>query len=358
MRYRTLGKSGVKVSEVALGCWTLGGPDWIKGGTQHNGWPEVAEDEATAAVKLAVDSGVTHFDTADAYGSGRSERALARIFARLGLRSSDLVIASKVGWVPGSAAHAYEPLHLRHQLEQTLANLRREHVDVYYFHHGSFGDRDEHLHAAAETMDRFVREGKVRVKGQSALSADEFEKAVPVVRPDVLQSWAHALNDEFVRPGTPVAALLEAQDLSFVAAMPFAHGRLLDVYDPRRMPRFEPGDHRRGHPKFTPQAIAELRPKLDRYKARFGPTTDDLAAMAINFCLAHPRVATVLPGFERADHARSAVGAVARPPLSADDVAYVRQTIDLSPARRPPPGGLRRLTAAASRRAKALLGRR
>ncbi len=190
MKYRPLGSTDVKVSEISFGCWTMGGLNWVNG--QPNGWANVDEDEITAAIKLAIDRGVNHFDNADVYGNGRAERMLARVLKRIGVKSADVIIATKIGWFPGTADHAYEPGHIRHQCEQSLVNLGREYIDLYYFHHGDFGESDRYLRGAAEVMDELVKEGKVRIKGQSAYSEDDFEKTVPIVRPQVLQSWAHA----------------------------------------------------------------------------------------------------------------------------------------------------------------------
>ena len=199
MNYRQVGTSDLKVSEISFGCWTMGGLNWVNG--TPNGWADVNEDEITAGIKAAIDAGVNHFDNADVYGNGRAERMLARVLDRLGVKSTDVIIATKVGWFPGTAENVYEPAHIRHQCEQSLINLKREYIDLYYFHHGNFGEGDKYLPAAADTLDKLVKEGKVRIKGQSAYSDADFEKTVPVVKPAVLQSWAHALDDPFVRPG-------------------------------------------------------------------------------------------------------------------------------------------------------------
>lgn len=120
MLYRSLGFSDIKVSEVSLGCWTMGGLNWVNG--TPNGWANVNEDDLTAAIKRAVDAGVNHFGSADVYGNGKAELMLARMRKRLGLKSTDFVIATKAGHFPGIAAHAYEPLHLRHE-RQVACNL-------------------------------------------------------------------------------------------------------------------------------------------------------------------------------------------------------------------------------------------
>src|ERR1700722_9725983 len=169
MKYRTLGNSGVKVSEISFGCWTMGGLNWVNG--SPNGWANVDEDEITAGIKSAIDAGVNHFDNADVYGNGRAERMLSRVFDRLGVKSTDFVVATKIGHFPGTAEHAYEPAHIRHQCEQSLINLDRDYIDLYYFHHGSFGENDRHLHPTAATLGALVKEGKVRLKGQSPYSA-------------------------------------------------------------------------------------------------------------------------------------------------------------------------------------------
>lgn len=308
MRYRRLGQSDVVVSEVSLGCWALGGLNWVDG--HANGWADVDESDATEAVKVALDAGVNHFDNADVYGNGRAERRLARILDQLGVDNKSVVIASKVGHYKGTAAHAYEPAHIRHQCEQSLINLKRDYLDLYYFHHGDFGPGRALLDDAVATMDALVVEGKVRLKGQSAYTSRDFQEITPRLRPSVLQSWAHALDTKFVRPGTLVAQLLERETMSFVAFSPLAQGRLLGKYDPETPPRFESGDHRASNPGFGAPALRRLQPKIDALRERFGPSPGDLAAVALRYVLSFPRVACVIPGFRSAEQVRGSLGAV------------------------------------------------
>jgi aryl-alcohol dehydrogenase-like predicted oxidoreductase len=324
MNYRPLGNTDVKVSEISFGCWTMGGLNFVNG--TPNGWANVNEDEITAGIKTAIDAGVNHFDNADVYGNGRAERMLARIFDKLGVKSTDFIIATKIGHFPGTAEHAYEPAHIRHQLHQSLINLKRDYVDVYYFHHGNFGSGDKYLPEAANVMDKLVKEGKVRIKGQSAYSSDDFERVVPVVKPAVLQSWAHALDDQYIRPGSRVQNLMEKYNMTFVAFSPLAQARLLDKYDPSKPPQFEPGDHRKDSKAFSAAAIAELKPKLQKLKGRFGSTTEDLAAAALQYVLAHPRVACVIPGFRNERQAKCNLAGVGRS-FTQDDLAFMNQTL-------------------------------
>jgi aryl-alcohol dehydrogenase-like predicted oxidoreductase len=149
-----------------------------------------------------------------------------------------------------------------------------------------------------------------------------------VVRPQVLQSWAHALDDQFIRPGSRISNLMEKHKMTFVAFSPLAQGRLLDKYDPSKPPSFEPGDHRVGNEGFGAKALAGLKPKLATLKTRFGSTTEDLAAMSLNYVLAHPHVACVIPGFRNERQARCNLVAADRPPLVLPDLQFIRSTLD------------------------------
>ena len=328
MRYRQLGNSDVKVSEISLGCWALGGPSWAHG--KPSGWAKVDEAEVTQAVKLALDAGVNHFDNADIYGNGEAERRLGRVLRRLGVSSERLVIASKVGHFPGTAAHAYEPFHIRRQCEQSLLNLRRDYLDIYYLHHTNFGRNYEYLAPAAAVLDELVREGKIRLKGQSAYTFKGFQIAVPVVRPTVLQSWAHAMAAEFIQAGNPLPRLMAEHQLSLVAFSPLNQGLLLGKYDPARPPVFADGDHRSGQQKFLRPALLDLKPRIERIKAHFGSRPDILASVALRFVLNHDHVACVIPGFRDAGQVACNL-AVVNFQLSRAETNFVYQTFNRKP---------------------------
>lgn len=100
-----------------------------------------------------MDAGVNHFDNAAVFGNGRAEQMLAHVWKKLGLKTEDFAIATKVEHFRGTAEHAYESLHIRHQCGQSLKNLQRDYVDIYYLHHGNFGSNGEWLSDAADTLD-------------------------------------------------------------------------------------------------------------------------------------------------------------------------------------------------------------
>ncbi len=318
MKYRKLGKSDIEVSEIGLGCWTMGGLNWQNG--VSIGWADVDENEVAEAINYAIDQGVNHFDNADVYGNGRAERMLARI---LGNRTNNFIIATKVGWFKGTAAHAYDPLHIRHQCEQSLKNLNRDYIDLYYFHHGYFGENDEYLDAAVEVMYRLKEEGKIRLIGQSAYSNEDFVKLVPKVKPDVLQSSANAIDDHYIAEGTPVRKLLEEEQMSFVAFSPLAQGLLLDKYKKENPPKFVNGDHRSRSEKFKPEYLAWLEPRLNKLKEKFGNTAEDLARVALQYLLHYSVVGSVIPGFRNLKQVKINLSAADKP-LTGDEFEFVK----------------------------------
>jgi aryl-alcohol dehydrogenase-like predicted oxidoreductase len=320
MKYRKLGQSNVEVSEISLGCWTLGGLNWVNG--SPNGWANVDEAEVKRAIDFALDQGVNHFDNADVYGNGRAEQMLARI---LGERTKKLVVATKVGWFPGTAAHAYEPANIRHQCEQSLINLKRDVIDLYYFHHGDFGPNDRYLDDAVAVMVQLKKEGKIRLIGQSAYSKSDFLKLVPKVKPDVLQSWANIMDDQFIREGTPVRKLMDEKKIRFVAFSPLNQGLLLGKFDPKNPPKFEEGDHRLGDQRFNSETLSALQPKIEKLKSRFGKDVRDLARVALQYLLANPVVCCVIPGFRNLNQVQVNLMGWDKP-LTPEDVMFIRDT--------------------------------
>jgi len=319
MKYRKLGKSDIEVSEISLGCWTMGGLNWVNG--DPNGWADVNEDEVKEAINYAIDNGVNHFDNADVYGNGRAERMLARI---LGSRTNDFIIATKIGWFPGTAKHAYEPHHIRHQCEQSLVNLNRDHIDLYYFHHGDFGENDEYLDDAVETMYRLREEGKIRLIGQSAYSHSDFEKLIPKVNPAAIQSFCSAIDDRFIREGTPTRKMLDEKNISFVAFGPVAQGLLLDKYDKNNPPKFEDGDHRKKSDRFSKENLAKLEPVLDKLKSKFGSSVEDLARAALQYLLYYKEVGCVIPGFRNLKQVKSNLAGQDKP-LTDEEFGFIKE---------------------------------
>lgn len=338
MRYRPIPRTDMKVSEIGFGCWTLGGPNWSTSNGQAIGWADVNQDEVLAGVKAGLDAGVNHWDNADIYGNGRAERTLAACFQKLGVKKNSQIVATKVGHFHGTAPWAFETRHIRNQCEQSLRNLGTEVIDIYYFHHGTYtgpgydGAPHDYLHEAAATMHALVKEGKVRAIGQSAYSDEDFERAVPVLKPHVLQNKANLRYDDFLRPGSRCQALMEKHDCAFVAFGPLDQGILLDKFDPANPPTFVEGDYRTGRKDFNTATLAGIREKLVRVRTKLGATApigsaDDIAFLssaASRWVLAHPHVCSTIPGFRNQRQAEANVRAASDAPLAEADVQWMR----------------------------------
>jgi len=318
MQYRTLGATGIAISEIGLGCWTLGGLNWHYG--RSSGWAPPDPKDAKEAIAFALDHGVNHFDNADVYGNGVAERLLAEA---LGVKNRDVIIASKVGWFPGTAAHAYEPAHIRHQCEQSLINLKREYIDLYYFHHGDFGENDRYLEGACATMQRLKAEGKIRAVGLSAYSEKDFRRLVPVIRPAVVQTWAHAMDFHFIAPNSVLMNLCKEYAMSFVAFSPLNQGILLGKYGGATPPVFPDGDHRKDSEKFRREYLERAEKGLKTMTRHFGNSTADLARAALQFVLYHDHVAGVIPGFRNLEQVKVTLSADNRP-LNGNEIAVIR----------------------------------
>lgn len=317
----------------------MGGPNWSTSNGQSIGWADVHEDDVLAGVKVALEAGVNHWDNADIYGNGRAERTLAKCLRQCGVLTGKAregqVIATKVGHFKGTCPSAYDPFHIRHQCEQSLRNLQVECIDLYYFHHGTFvgtgydGRPHDYLHEAVATMHALRKEGKVRAIGQSAYTDEDFERVVPILRPDVLQNKANLRYDAFIRPGSRCQALMAKYGCTFVAFGPLDQGILLDKFDPAHPPKFEEGDYRTNRKDFNAETLGQVRAKLAKVKERFGhgrepDATRLLASVAIRWVLSHERVCSAIPGFRNERQARCNVGAGADTPLRAEDAAWLR----------------------------------
>jgi myo-inositol catabolism protein IolS len=302
---------------VGLGCWAIGGPYYTEG--EPTGWSgPLDEDDVRRALAIAADSGVNHFDTADVYGYGRSERLLG---AALGNRS-DIYVASKVGWAATTDVHVYATKNIRRQCETTLSNLKRDRIDIYYLHQCDFGVDDEWFDDACSTLLELKAEGKVGELGLSGYSSDELVKFGRQLRPAFVQSWADIEHTEFVEPGSDVSNLIKEIGASFVAMMPFGQGRLLGKYSSSSAPEFGDGDNRAGSSAFEAESLADLEPRLERLAERFGRTRSDLIRVSLGFLLSYEVVGAVVPGFRSLEQVSELLGAGVVP-LSTDDREFV-----------------------------------
>ncbi len=162
---RVLGKSGIEVSAMGLGCWAIGGPFMMFG--KPDGWGDTDDAESIRAIRAAVDMGVSFLDTADAYGTGHSEEVIGK--AVKGMRDR-VVIATKGGYVHDAEGRELtgedtSPAYFRTALEASLKRLGTDCIDLYQIH--NWGMPEENMEPLFAEFDRFAAEGKIKAYGWS-----------------------------------------------------------------------------------------------------------------------------------------------------------------------------------------------
>ena len=163
MKYITLGKSGLNVSRICFGTWQFGGD-----------WGSVDRGDAIAAVRTALDEGITFFDTAQAYGFGESEELLAEALGD-DIHRDDVIVATKGGLrrVDGGVERDSSPEFLREGVEESLAHLGVEAIDLYQVH---WPDRTTPFEETGAALKQLKDEGKIRHVGVSNFSPAEMEE--------------------------------------------------------------------------------------------------------------------------------------------------------------------------------------
>ena len=221
---RTLGRSDLKVSPMGLGCWAIGGTwYWLDG---PGGWGETDDNESVRAIHSALDLGVNFFDTAANYGTGHSERILAR--ALEGKRDK-AIIATKFGFHVNETEKRVtfrtddHLLHVRAECEDSLRRLNTDVIDLYQLHVWNYPI--ENVPAMIELLESLVRDGKIRYYGWST---DSVEGARAFAKGKHCVAIQHDLNVMMDAP--EMLAVCEELNLASVNRSPLARGALSGKY--------------------------------------------------------------------------------------------------------------------------------
>jgi aryl-alcohol dehydrogenase-like predicted oxidoreductase len=220
---RKLGRSGIEVSPMGLGCWAIGGPFWA--GETPQGWGEVDDEESIRAIHAGLDLGITLFDTANVYGAGHSERVLARAFA--GIRSR-VVIATKFNAVFDETTRKVtgsntSPTGIQAACEDSLRRLNTDYIDLYQFHDNDYPPQQ--ALPIRETLEKLVKEGKIRAYGWSTDYPERVEVFAQGPNCTAIQLQLNVLDNN-----SEVIALCEKYDLAALNRGPLAMGLLTDKY--------------------------------------------------------------------------------------------------------------------------------
>ncbi|MPM36278.1 Aldo-keto reductase YhdN [bioreactor metagenome] len=220
---RILGRSGIEVSALGMGCWAIGGPFFS--GEIPQGWGQVDDAESTRAIHAALDHGVTFFDTANVYGAGHSERVLG---AALGKKRSHVVIATKFNAVFDEATRQVSgsdssPAGIRKACDDSLSRLGTDYIDLYQFHDNGFPAKD--AQPVRDTLEELVKAGKIRAYGWSTDFVESAEFFAGGEKCTSIQLQLNVLDDN-----APMIALCEKHNLAAINRGPLAMGLLTGKY--------------------------------------------------------------------------------------------------------------------------------
>jgi len=303
MKYNKLGKTGWEVSAISMGCWGIGGQ-----------WGPVEESEAIEAINTALDQGVNFFDTADAYGMGRSEEIVGRV---LGKRADKIYIASKVGNWGRRFADTFQfnsPHSIIESCHASLYRLNTETIDLYQCHL----QKPDHPEVFIEAFETLKEQGKIREYG---ISTDQMEGLQQMnstgncascqIRYSILDR--NAENELF--------PYCQENNIGVILRGPIAMGILTGKFS--RESSFEDSVRMGWNDGKDHETFLRRVQIADKLKQLVTPDRS-LLDVALQFTLAHPAVSCPIPGMKNAHQARQNT-ASADGNLSTDDLAIIDQ---------------------------------
>lgn len=321
---RILGRSGIEVSGLGLGCWAIGGA--LAGGGQEFGWSGADDAASTRAVHAGLDAGVTFFDTASNYGAGHSEKVLG---AALGSRRGEVVLASKFGYTFDEATRTAvgeddSPQYLVSCLEGSLRRLGTDYIDLYQLHLNDLAI--ERALELVPVLEDLVAQGKIRAYGWST---DFAERALAFAEAGI--DCTTAQFDMSVLSDAPaMVAACESAGLGGIIRGPLAMGLLSGKYhDGRRV-----GEHdvrASGHewvPYFRDgRGAPEWLAAVDSVRDILTSDGRTLLQGALAWLWARSEVTVPIPGFRDVAQVAEITGALAHGALSEEQFAAVEKQL-------------------------------
>ena len=307
MEARRLGRSNLDVSPLGLGCWAIGGPTQYQG--NQFGWGEIDEAEAVRAIHVALDAGITLFDTADIYGTGHSERILGQ--ALVG-RRDQVIVATKFGltfeeFTGTMTGRDASPGYIRRACEASLRRLNTDHIDLYQFHLGDYDPAD--IAPVYETLDRLADEGKIRYYSWGSDTFEGCRIFAERQRCPAVQFGMNMFEDD-----PDMLALCEEYDLAAIVNGPLGKGMLTGKFN--ESTRFSDTDlrHQRGW-NLQRGPLATQRGVLEQLREILTSDGRTLAQAALGALWARSDRIIPIPGFKTAEQVRENAGALQYGPL-------------------------------------------
>lgn len=304
MHYRTLGRTGLRVSDVGFGAMTIGGE--IFGATD--------DQESLRALHHAIDAGMNFIDTADAYGRGHSEELIAQV---LKTRRKEVVLATKGGnqFTVRQGLRNFDPDYITSALEASLRRLQIDTIDLYQLHNPSPGVMQQG--EIFERLDRFKREGKIRFYGVSLEKTADGLVAIATGKPDTLQVVYNILHQD---PEEQLFPLAQKENIGILARVPLERGVLTGRF--KQVSEFAPQDWRKG--VFPEEGLTQTQAAVEKLHFLVRGDVPNLTQAALRFILSNPVVSTVIPGIRSVKQVEDNL-AVSGQSLSESDLGKVRE---------------------------------
>lgn len=321
MQYRTLGRTGLRVSEIGLGTWALGGP--AKLGAMQIGWGHTSDAQSVASIRAALDAGITFFDTADVYGEGHSEAILGEALGDV--ERQKVIIASKGGnrTIGGNWVKDFSPSWIAEAVDGSLKRLQTGCIDVYFLHTPRGDEQFQACLDCRDCLERLKEAGAIRHYGISVATAADGVRAIHSGFGDVIEVVYNILEREAEAELFPLAV---QRNIGIVARVPLASGFLTGKFTSDT--RFAADDHR-AH-SMTPDAIRETVARVDRLKGLAVCRGKALAQVALQFALSPNAVSVAIPGGKTANQVRENACASDGVLLSDGELASIRETVPSS----------------------------
>ncbi len=315
MRYNQLGHTGLFVSELCLGTMTFGDA----GGGIYGAIAGVGQEAADAIVKRSLEAGVNFIDTADVYSSGRSEELLGQSLNNLGVKRSDVVIATKFYGVMGQGPNdrGASRGHIMDAVEASLERLKTDHIDLYQIH---AADLVTPMEETLRALDDLVSRGLVRYIGCSNWPAWRIAKALGIserrgyARFETTQSYYTIAGRDLEREIVP---LLLEEKVGLMVWSPLAGGLLSGKYKPNAK---GPEGGRRTTFDFPPVDLDRAWPVVDAMREIADAKGVSVARVALAWLLHKPWVTSVIIGAKRIEQLEDNLAAVTLS-LSAEEMA-------------------------------------
>ena len=278
MQYRTLGRTGLRISVIGLGTMVHAG---------HFG--PMKDSDSLSAIDAAIELGVNFIDTSDAYGAGYSETLLGNALKG---RREKVILATKGGNVmvgPERGKRNFDPAYIGRVLEESLKRLQTDHIDLYQLHNPTVDVIESG--GIWEVLEKAQREGKIRYYGVSINTIEEGIAAVKDRRSDTIQLEYNLLAQE---PAERIFPLAQAANVGIIARIPLRRGVLTGKMTVADEQRFEGEDVRAR--SYKGEAFAKELAKAEQLRFLVHGPVKTLGQAAIAFCVAHPAVSVTIPG--------------------------------------------------------------